>query len=153
MSFGSLVVPSPFGPLTLFAAEGAIVSLDWGKGMETGDTPEVLTETARQLAEYFAGKRRTFALPLAPEGSAFQKKVWAAMCAIPCGETLGYGEVATAIGSAPRPVGGACGANPIPIIIPCHRILGAGRKLGNYSGFGGPETKAALLRLEGATFN
>ncbi len=153
MSFGSLVVPSPLGPLTLFAADGAIVSLDWGKGLETGDPPPVLAEAARQLAEYFAGERRSFALPLAPGGTAFQKRVWDAMCAIPYGETLGYGDVARALGSGSRAVGGACGANPIPILIPCHRILGAGRRLGNYSGLGGPDTKALLLRLEGAAFH
>ena len=83
MEFGSIVVPSPFGPLTVFAENGAVVSLDWGKGPADADPPEVLKEAATQLAEYFAGTRKTFDLPLAPDGTAFQKKVWAAMCAIP----------------------------------------------------------------------
>ncbi len=153
MEFGSIVVPSPFGPLTVFAENGAVVSLDWGKGPADADPPEVLKEAATQLAEYFAGTRKTFDLPLAPDGTAFQKKVWAAMCAIPYGETRGYGEVADELHSAARAVGGACGRNPIPIIIPCHRILAANHRMGGYSGMGGLDTKAELLRLEGAEFH
>lgn len=149
MSFGSIVVPSPLGPLTVFAVAGEIVSLDWGKGMETEDTPQVLKDAAVQLAEYFAGKRRDFTLPLNPEGSAFQKKVWDAMRAIPYGQTRTYGEVARELRTAAQAVGGACGANHIPIIIPCHRILGTG-SLGGYSGMGALDTKRELLRLEGA---
>lgn len=149
MNFGSIVVPSPLGPLTVFAVAGEIVSLDWGKGMETEDTPQVLKDAAAQLAEYFAGKRRDFTLPLNPEGSAFQKKVWDAMRAIPYGQTRTYGEVARELRTAAQAVGGACGANHIPIIIPCHRILGTG-SLGGYSGMGALDTKRELLRLEGA---
>lgn len=149
MSFGSIVVPSPLGPLTLFAVAGEIVSLDWGKGMETEETPPVLNDAAAQLAEYFAGRRRDFDLPLNPEGSVFQKKVWAAMRAIPYGQTRTYGDVARELRTAAQAVGGACGANHIPIIIPCHRILGTGN-LGGYSGFGTLDTKRELLRLEGA---
>jgi len=149
MDSGSLVVPSPFGPLTLFADEGNIVALEFGRGMETPETPPVLTQAAQELADYFAGKRENFDLPLAPTGTSFQQRVWAVMAEIPYGQTRTYGDVAQELASAPRAVGGACGANPIPILIPCHRILGISG-LGGYSGLGGLDTKAELLRLEGA---
>jgi len=149
MDSGSLVVPSPFGPLTLFADEGRIVALEFGQGIATPETPPVLARAAEQLAEYFAGKRQTFDLPLAPSGTAFQQQVWRAMQQIPYGQTRTYGDVAGDLDSAPRAVGGACGANPLPILIPCHRILGSAGLCG-YSGLGGLDTKAELLRLEGA---
>jgi methylated-DNA-[protein]-cysteine S-methyltransferase len=150
MSISSLVVPSPLGPLTLFAEDGAMISLDWGKGaiIEGPDTP-LLQTAAEQLKLYFAGELKQFDLPLKPEGTEFQKKVWDIMLSIPFGETKTYGEVATMISSAPRAVGGACGANPLPIIIPCHRILAAEGKMGGYSGDGETDTKIALLQLEG----
>ena len=88
-------------------------------------------------------------MPLAPAGSGFRQRVWQAMQAIPVGETRSYGALARALGSAPRAVGGACGANPIPILIPCHRVV-AGGGLGGYSGGAGLATKIALLKLEGA---
>jgi methylated-DNA-[protein]-cysteine S-methyltransferase len=100
------------------------------------------------LQDYFDGKRLTFDLPLAPHGSAFQKRVWAALCAIPPGETRSYADIARVIGSAPRAIGGANGANPIPIIIPCHRVVAADGSLGGYSGGDGPATKQYLLDLE-----
>lgn len=145
---GRLTVDSPLGPLTLTSADGAIVALDWGRQGEDAPDP-VLEEAARQLAAYFTGKRQAFDLPLAPRGTAFRQKVWAAMQAIPYGTVLTYGDVARMLDSAPRAVGGACGANPIPVIIPCHRIVGSGGAPGGYSGFGGLETKDWLLRLEG----
>lgn len=151
MHSGSIVVPSPLGPLTLFAVDGEIVALEWGKGAEDPNPPPVLKEAARQLEAYFGGKRRDFDLPLSPHGTAFQQKVWDAMRRIPCGETRSCGEIAREIGcGAPRPIGGACGKNPIPVIIPCHRILGSGKSFGGYSGEGGLDTKRWLLRLEGA---
>lgn len=151
MPTGSHVVPSPLGPLTLFAHDGAIVALEWGKGPQDSDPPEVLTEAARQLEDYFSGKRQDFELPLAPHGTPFQIKVWDAMRRIPFGETRSYADIAREIGcGASRPIGGACGRNPIPVIIPCHRILGSGNSFGGYSGLGGLETKRRLLRLEGA---
>jgi len=149
MDNGSLVVPSPFGPLTLFADGGRIVALEFGQGMATAETPPVLKHAAEQLADYFAGKRKTFDLPLAPSGTPFQQRVWQSMQQIPYGQTRTYGDVAGDLESAPRAIGGACGANPIPILIPCHRILGTA-DLGGYSGLGGLDTKAELLRLEGA---
>lgn len=103
-----------------------------------------------QLREYFAGTRREFDLPLAPEGTAFRKQVWAALLEIPYGETRSYREIAERIGSpkAVRAVGGANHHNPISILIPCHRVVGAGGGLTGYAG--GLETKAQLLALEGA---
>jgi methylated-DNA-[protein]-cysteine S-methyltransferase len=105
-------------------------------------------ETQRQLAEYFAGKRSQFELPLEPRGTEFQKKVWASLRTIPFGKTKSYAEIASAIGSprACRAVGAANGKNPLSIVIPCHRVIGAN---GALTGFGGGlETKAKLLALE-----
>jgi methylated-DNA-[protein]-cysteine S-methyltransferase len=109
-----------------------------------------LRRAADQLAEYFAGQRRDFDLPLAPEGTEFQQRVWHRMTKIPYGKTMTYGDLARAIGSAPRAVGGACGRNPIAIILPCHRVIGGSGALTGYSGAGGINTKQFLLELEGA---
>ena len=105
--------------------------------------------TARQIEAYFAGKLKQFDLPLRAEGTPFRKKVWQALREVPYGQTRSYGEIAREVDSAPRAVGGACGANPIPILIPCHRVIGAGGRMTGYSGGEGIETKLALLRLEG----
>lgn len=135
------------GDLTISEEGGAIVALDWGRGRDQEETP-LLCRARDQLQDYFDGKRLTFDLPLAPHGSAFQKRVWAALRAIPPGETRSYADIAGAVGSAPRAVGGANGANPIPIIIPCHRVVAADGSLGGYSGGDGPATKRFLLDLE-----
>lgn len=135
------------GDLTISEDDGAIVALDWGRGRDQEETP-LLRRARDQLQAYFDGKRLSFDLPLAPRGSDFQKRVWAALCAIPPGETRSYADIARAIGSAPRAVGGANGANPIPIIIPCHRVVAADGSLGGYSGGDGPATKRFLLDLE-----
>jgi len=135
------------GDLTISEDDGAIVALDWGRGRDQEETP-LLRRARDQLQDFFDGKRLTFDLPLAPHGSDFQKRVWAALCAIPPGETRSYADIARAIGSAPRAVGGANGANPIPIIIPCHRVVAADGSLGGYSGGDGPATKRFLLDLE-----
>jgi methylated-DNA-[protein]-cysteine S-methyltransferase len=149
-----LTVGSPVGALTLTQREDAIVRIAWTGGnvpLDSGPAPTLLlARAATQLGEYFAGTRRDFDLPLAPAGSAFQARVWAEMSKIPWGRTLSYGEIAAKLGSAPRAVGGACGANPIPIVIPCHRVLAGKGKLGGYSGGAGPATKRILLELEGA---
>ena len=121
---------------------------DWEKN------PRELREAAKQLKDYFAGKRTRFDLKLAPEGTDFQRQVWKALRTIPYGKTISYGELAGKIGNpkAVRAVGGANGKNPIPIVIPCHRVIGAD---GSLTGFGGGlETKVALLALEtGRDFN
>lgn len=144
----SASIRTPVGELTVFEAEGAIVQLNWGRAEAPDNTP-LLQETLRQLEAYFAGSLTVFDLPLNPAGSEFQKAVCAAMSAIPFGETRTYGDIAKELGGAAQPVGNACGANPIPVIIPCHRVLGA-NGLGGFSGAGGVETKVALLRHEGA---
>jgi methylated-DNA-[protein]-cysteine S-methyltransferase len=140
-------VPSPFGALTLTETGGRITALSWGGGAGGPDTP-VLAAAADQLARYFSGSLREFDLPL-DLGTGFQRAFLAALIAIPCGETRTYGDLARALGVSAQAIGQACGANRIPILIPCHRILGA-TGLGGYSGMGGVETKVALLRLEGA---
>ena len=144
-----LSMHSPVGDLTISEDGGAVVSLDWGWGALQTETP-LLREAKRQLERYFDGGLEQFELPLRPYGTTFRKQVWDAMLRIPYGSTQTSGKIAADVGSPARAVGGACGANPIPIIIPCHRVLGANGALGGYSGEGGTETKAFLLRLEGA---
>ena len=139
---------SPVGPLTLVERDGAIVGLDWDRS--GGESPSgVLRDAVSQLKEYFAGKRQSFDLPLKPRGSEFQQKFYAALCAIPFGETRTYGELAEELGVSAQAIGQACGANPIAILIPCHRVLGA-NSLGGFSGAGGVDAKVELLKLEGA---
>ncbi|WP_052004188.1 methylated-DNA--[protein]-cysteine S-methyltransferase [Paramagnetospirillum caucaseum] len=145
-----LAFNSPIGPLALFEADDAIVALDWGFLPENDETP-LLLKARDQLEEYFDGKRTSFDLPLAPHGTAFQQKVWAALAKIPFGQTRSYGQLAEQLGTAARALGGACGRNPIPVIIPCHRVLGANGAMGGYSGIDGVETKEFLLRHEGVS--
>ena len=142
-------LPSPVGTLRVHEAGGAITAIDWApRAKGTGDAAgPLLAEAARQLAAYFAGTLEDFDLPLAPDGTEFQKRVWAAMCAIPFGETRTYGELAEEAGGSARAVGTACGRNPIPVIVPCHRVI-AKAGPGGYSGRGGLRTKAMLLDLE-----
>lgn len=145
-----LAYNSPVGPITLFEEDGVIIAVEWGWPPESEDPPAPVLEQARdQLDAYFEGRLTEFDLPLAPMGTAFQKKVWQAMSRIPFGATRTYGDLASELGTSPRALGGACGRNPIPIIIPCHRILGSNGGLGGYSGMDGTDTKAFLLRLEG----
>jgi len=140
---------TPLGDLTLTEEDGAIIALDWGRGRDQGES-DLLREARSQLQDYFDGARMAFDLPLLPAGTAFRKRVWAAMLEIPAGQTRSYGAIAGALGSAARAVGGACGANPIPILIPCHRIVGESGGIGGYSGGDGPATKRILLALEAA---
>ncbi len=137
---------TPFGPVSLRARDGVIVALDWHAA--GADANEVEAEGLRQLAGYFAGERQVFDLPLG-WGEGLNGAVRRAMAAIPFGETRTYGEIARALGAPAQAVGQACGANPLPILIPCHRVLGA-RTLGGFSAPGGVETKVALLRHERA---
>jgi methylated-DNA-[protein]-cysteine S-methyltransferase len=142
-----LSLHTPLGEVTISEDGGAIVALDWGRGRDQEATA-LLRDACDQLQDYFDGKRMSFNLPLAPEGSNFQKRVWAALCAIPPGETRSYADIARTIGSGPRAVGGANGANPIPLFIPCHRVIAADGSLGGYSGGDGPATKRYLLDHE-----
>ena len=144
----SLSISTPVGNLVLEETGDALVAIRWADDAAGNGSP-LLAEAARQLDAYFAGKLLDFDLPLRPAGSDFERRVWSGMQAIPYGETRSYGELAAGIGSGPRAVGGACGKNPIPIVIPCHRVL-AKTGLGGYSGQGGLDTKKALLALEGA---
>lgn len=140
-------IETPVGTLEVEEREGAIVRLGWGRGGEPVATP-LLEEALRQIGAYFAGTLRDFDLPLAPAGNAFQQAVHREMLAIPYGSTRSYGEIAERLSTYGQPVGQACGANPIPLIIPCHRVLSA-TGLGGYSGAGGLDTKIALLKHEG----
>ena len=146
---------SPIGRLLLAGDEGGLRLISFPTGSRTryvepdwieNDAPFV--ETKRQLAAYFAGELTAFDLPLAPQGTPFQLSVWRALRRIPYGDTVSYGAIAQAIGrpSASRAVGAANGANPLPIVVPCHRVIGSTGKL---TGFGGGlDTKARLLALE-----
>ena len=139
---------SPVGPLGADAADGAVTGLHWGRAgnLTAGQLYDQLSD---QIARYFARELTVFSVPLAPAGSAFQLRFYQALCGIPYGETRTYGDLAKTLGVPAQAIGQACGANPIPIMIPCHRVLGADG-LGGYSGRGGIEAKVALLRLEGA---
>lgn len=139
-------VATRFGPVTIREEAGRIVALRWhGGGV---DRSEVLDAACAQVAEYFAGERRVFDVPL-DLGEGFRGRFLRALCAIPFGETRTYGELARELGVSAQAIGQACGSNRIPIIIPCHRVLGADG-LGGFSAPGGVETKVALLRHEGA---
>lgn len=138
---------TPLGDLTLSEEDGAIVSLDWDRASAQQPT-SLLRDAAEQLQDYFDGKRRHFQIPVAPHGTAFQRRVWAALQQIPPGETRSYGDLARALASDPRAVGQANGRNPIPIIIPCHRVVAWDGSIGGYSGLDGIATKTFLLDLE-----
>ncbi|MBT0622770.1 methylated-DNA--[protein]-cysteine S-methyltransferase [Pseudomonas fluorescens] len=159
MPYEYTLMPSPVGQLTLVARDGKLTAILWeqeranrvrlGKLREANDSP-VLLETARQLREYFAGARSQFELELDFNGTPFQQQVWRALLTIPFGETRSYSQIAEQIGNpkAVRAVGAANGRNPISIIAPCHRVIGAS---GGLTGFaGGLGAKHYLLALEGA---
>lgn len=145
-----LSLHTPLGDLTVSEEDGAIVALDWGRGRDQDATP-LLLRARDQLQDYFDGTRTAFDLPLAPHGTAFRRKVWEALCTIPAGQTRSYLDIARQVGCrAPRAIGQANGANPIPILIPCHRVVAADGSLGGYSGGEGEATKRYLLDLERA---
>lgn len=138
---------TPLGEVTITEEEGAIVALDWGRGRDQQPTP-LLRAAIEQLQDYFDGTRHAFDLPLAPAGTPFRQRVWQALRGIPAGSTRSYGDLARALASSARAVGQANGANPIPILIPCHRVIATEGRLGGYSGGDGAETKRALLHHE-----
>lgn len=140
-----MIITTPCGPLQLQSDGLALLGASLHLEIPHAETP-ITRAAARQLAEYFAGNRQIFDLPIAPAGTPFQKRVWAALCRIPFGQTRTYAHIAAEIGSAPRAVGGACGANPILIAIPCHRVVAADGGLGGFSA--GLENKAWLLDFE-----
>lgn len=147
-----LSVHSPVGDLTISEEDGKIVSLDWGWSPFQQEN-EILSKAKNLLEQYFDGENPKFDLPLNPHGTEFQKNVWKIMCEIPYGSILTYGEISNRLNSHARAVGMACGRNPIPIIIPCHRVVGQNGKLTGFSGGEGVETKRYLLELEEATDN
>ena len=134
------------GRLSICEDDGAITAVNWNGAPSRDETP-LLREAAKQVEAYLDGRLETFDLPLSPKGGDLHQSVFKAMLAIPYGQTRTYGDIAKELGTYGQPVGQACGANPIPIIIPCHRILSA-NGLGGYSGAGGLDTKIALLKLE-----
>jgi methylated-DNA-[protein]-cysteine S-methyltransferase len=148
----STVVDSPIGPLGLIASEAGLQSMlfDGGRISPEGSSP-VLDEAARQLEAYFDGDLVTFDLPLELKGTEFNRRCWVALASIPYGQTVSYGEQARRLGlgnDAARAVGAANGRNPLPIVLPCHRVIGAD---GSLTGFGGGlHVKRFLLEHEGA---
>lgn len=158
MAYSIKTMPSPVGRLTLVASDEGLAAILWenddpdrvrlGAVREDAAHP-VLVAAEAQLGEYFAGRRQTFDLPLDFRGTDFQKSVWAQLLTIPFGETRSYGEIARAVGrpSASRAVGAANGRNPISIVAPCHRVIGANGALTGFAG--GLEAKQRLLALEG----
>jgi methylated-DNA-[protein]-cysteine S-methyltransferase len=141
-------ISSPVGTLSVFEKEGQITSLEWGP-LGKSNSSSVLIEARDQLQAYFKGRLKTFDLPIAITGSSFQKSVCLLIIQIPFGKTSTYGDLAKELNSTARPVGGACGRNTLPIIIPCHRVMGANKKMMGFSGAGGLKTKEILLRHEG----
>ncbi|HQV56542.1 MAG TPA: methylated-DNA--[protein]-cysteine S-methyltransferase [Ilumatobacteraceae bacterium] len=145
-------IDSPIGELRVVADDEAIVAIDFSpfdRGPGRDDNNPLLRRAADQLTEYFAGRRTTFDLPLSPRGTDFQRRVWAELLKIDHGQTATYGQIAHRLGmtnAASRAVGAANGANPIPVVIPCHRVIGANGKLTGYAG--GLDRKRALLDLE-----
>ena len=158
MSYLYKKISSPVGELTLVASDKGLTAILWEddkanrvplEDMREDDHHAVLQETARQLEEYFSGRRKSFSVPLDFRGTDFQKKVWEALLTIPFGETRSYAQIAEQVNSpkAVRAVGAANGKNPISIIAPCHRVIGSN---GDLTGFaGGLEAKTLLLSLEG----
>ena len=157
MTYSYKKIDSPVGELKLVASDKGVAAILWendnpdrvplGPLMVESENP-ILRETERQLGAYFAGRLKTFTVPLDFKGTAFQRRVWEALLTIPFGETRSYGEIARQIGnpSASRAVGAANGKNPISIIAPCHRVIGSTGKLTGFAG--GLEAKERLLGLE-----
>ncbi len=150
MSASFYIYRTPKGRITIGQSSGAITQLVFGPARLEGveRACELTNRASSQVLEYLAGKRRSFDLPLAAKGTEFQHAVWNEMLNIPYGETRTYGQVAAALGKpkALQAVGQACGRNPIPIIVPCHRVVAAGGKLGGYAY--GPGIKQFLLDIE-----
>ena len=145
-------VTTELGHVRVTCEDGAVTRVRWGRitpKIEDVAPDPVLDEALAQIAAYFAGELTEFTVPVSVSGSAFQKQVCGAMQDIPFGETRTYGDLAKLCEAPAQAIGAACGGNPIPIIIPCHRVLGA-NNLGGFSGSGGIEDKVWLLRHEGA---
>lgn len=155
------IVQTPLGKISIAASEKGITNLEFlssrSRLSDFGSSPHaqsLVNKAARQLTEYFAGKRDKFELEFDLQGTAFQKSVWQQILKIPFGKTVSYGEIAKALKkpNAARAVGGAVGANPVAIFIACHRVMGSTGKLTGYSGGTGLPTKRKLLELEGIQY-
>ncbi|MSP21257.1 MAG: methylated-DNA--[protein]-cysteine S-methyltransferase [Alphaproteobacteria bacterium] len=153
----SLIIATLLGAVLVRTEDEQIFGLSWVAGRKRmhgsamrANSPG-LKAAQGWLDNYFAGTFRPVDFAVRAEGSDFQRRVWQAIAEIPRGQTATYGDIARAIRSAPRAVGGACGANPIAVAVPCHRVLAAGGRIGGYSGGAGLDTKRALLRHEGIT--
>jgi methylated-DNA-[protein]-cysteine S-methyltransferase len=157
MSLSYKYFASPVGKLKLVASDAGLIAILWENDsprrvpltdLVEDNYQHILVETEQQLTEYFAGKRDTFNIPLDMRGTVFQKNVWQALQTIPFGKTLSYGQIAKQLGrpTASRAVGAANGRNPLSIVVPCHRVIGASGKLTGFAG--GLEAKAHLLNLE-----
>ena len=156
------VVDSPVGPLVISASEIGLTAIVFARDLPDqglapvegsaggGPAEEWLAEAERQLAEYFDGRRREFDLPVDVHGTDFQRRLWSAIATIPCGETASYAEIAGRAGApgAHRAAGSACGANPLAIVVPCHRVVASNGSLRGYGG--GLDAKGWLLAHEGA---
>jgi len=158
MTYFYKTMQTPVGRLKLVAGDRGLAAILWEKEdpkhaglipLADDENHPVLLEAERQLGDYFAGKLETFSIPLDPVGTAFQKEVWDALATIPFGETRSYAQIARQIGrpKAVRAVGAANGKNPLPIVVPCHRVIGSNGKLTGFAG--GLEMKASLLEIEG----
>lgn len=144
----AVIVDTPAGPLLVVDRDGEIAETRFADfGDAPNDESDLLRNARVQLDEYFAGRRHAFDLPLAGATTPYQERVRRAMLAIPYGQTRSYGELAHRAGGGPRAIGQACGANPLPILVPCHRVVAA-HGLGGYSGGAGLATKRMLLELE-----
>lgn len=141
---------SSFGLLTVFEEAGALAALEWGRAPE-GEMTALLAEAIEQLEAYFDGRLRAFSLPLHDRGSTFQRRVWSRLRDIGYGDVESYGSLAISLETSARALAQACAVNPLPIFVPCHRVIAARGCLGGYSGGDGPDTKLALLRLEGVS--
>ncbi len=139
---------TPLGDFTAFEEDGAIIVIESGRA-GGGRGSRLLERARKQIDQYFDGKRKAFDIPIAPQGTPYQRKVWAAITRIPYGQTRSYGDIAHDTDSGPRAVGTACRECPISILIPCHRVIGAGGRIGGWSSITGLDSKRALLRLEG----
>ena len=136
------------GPLTVIANDSGVACLLWDDVAH--ESNDMADKAAEELKAYFEGNLENFTVPFDfSSGTRFQQKVWKAMLDIPFGELVTYNDIAKKLGSAPRAVGGAVGANPIPVLVPCHRVVGSNGSMTGYSGKGGLETKRKLLDLEG----
>lgn len=145
---------SPLGPIVLSSDGEYLTGVDIGGKVTSPQTDAITHAASRQLEEYFAGTRTTFDLPLKASGTAFQESVWAALQGIPYGQTTSYGDLGRRVGKpgSARAVGGAVGANPLPIVIPCHRVLASDQRITGYSGGQGIPTKEKLLELENISY-